>query len=221
MPILPPPSGAAGGDTRAESDTSFTTDAGSIAPPLSDGRIVYAVQPGDTMIGIASRFKLTLADLYAVSGVTPDRSSASAREIVIGYADQNDTQLSGERTSSTAQRFNSAELAADGSYVHRVESGDTLISIAIQYDLTLSELYEVSAWTRILCSVSGEAVAVGYQPVPSRRCRRQRIGRTLIPPQFANAKIREDGKFIHIVVAGDTPGSIALQYGLTLDHPTQ
>lgn len=187
--------------------------------PLADGRIVYAVQPGDTMIGIASHFKLTLADLYAVSGLTPGSVLSIGQEIVIGYAEENESQLSADTSNLTSQRFNSAELTADGAYVHLVEAGDTPISIAIQYDLTLNELYEVSGLDKDALLSVGQKVLVGYQQgsEPPLQATRE-SAEPLIPPQFANAKVREDGKFIHIVVANDTPGSIAFQYDLTLDQ---
>lgn len=186
--------------------------------PLPDGRIVYEVQPGDTLLGIATRFELELPELYTLNDLGPDSLLSIGQQIVVGYAAGSDVQLDESRANVAPERYRTAQLNDDGAYVHVVQTGDTLISIAVQYDLTLPDLYALSGLDETALLSVGQQVVVGWQAgaEPPLQATKE-SAESLIPPQFADAVIREDGKFIHIVADGDTLYSIAFQYDLTLD----
>jgi LysM repeat protein len=127
-----------------------------------DGRIVYLVQPGDTLIGIAFRYQVQLADLYELNGLNENSLLTLGQEIVLGLV------IDQPAADSTRQMtFPGATILEDGTAVYTVKEGDTLIKIAVDYDLTLPEILELNpdlAETTVL-SV-GQGVVVGQIPTP-------------------------------------------------------
>ena len=141
------------------------TPAASAAPIASptaqpDGRILYTVAPGDTLILIADRFGVSLNDLYAFNNLERNNELLTVGQtVVVGYAvfPDGSTALSG---------FPQARIRPDGTIIHVIEEGDTLIGIATTYDLTLEELFELSGLSLESILQLGQEIVVGTQPQP-------------------------------------------------------
>jgi LysM repeat protein len=125
----------------------------------ADGRIVYTVAPGDTLIAVAARFGLSVQELYAFNRLFPDSILSVGQPLVIGFTDSYDD-------SDWVPEYPFARIQEDGTIVHVVQAGDTLSSIAYTYQLTLQRLYELSGLDERALLQIGQEVMVGRRPVP-------------------------------------------------------
>lgn len=132
-----------------------------IASPTaqSDGRLIYTVVPGDTLILIADRFGVPLADLLEYNNVGNDVVLSVGQQLVLGYTILPDG-------SSPLAGFPQAKVKPDGVIVHVVRPNDTLIGIATTYGLTMEELFAFSGLSDGSILQLGQEVIVGIQPQP-------------------------------------------------------
>lgn len=127
-----------------------------------DGRVLYTVVAGDTLIGIAARFGIELDTLLELNGLTADSFIAIGDELMLGFA----PGTVSENTPAPESVLPNTTVREDGAIVYRVETGDTLIGIAVTYDLTLEELYELNDIDETAVLTVGQEIVVGQQPVP-------------------------------------------------------
>lgn len=125
-----------------------------------DGRILYIVQPDDTLINLADQYDVSLENLYAWNNLLPNSLLSVGQSLIIGYTVLPDgsTPLAG---------FPDARVKPDGTIVHVVGSGDTLLLIAATYNLTLDELYKISGLAEGALLQLGQEVVVGHRPQPA------------------------------------------------------
>ena len=128
----------------------------------SDGRILYTVVAGDTLIGIATRFDMTLETLLELNGLTETSFIAIGQQLLLGYAEGTFS----ENTPTPESVLPGTFVREDGAIVYIVEAGDTLTSIALAYDLTFEELYELNNIDETAFLVLGQEIIVGRQPMP-------------------------------------------------------
>lgn len=143
-----------------------------VASPTAqpDGRILYTVQPGDTLILIADTYGVSLQNLYSFNSLNESSLLTVGEQIIIGYTRLPDG-------STVLPGYPQARLKPDGTIVHIVAAGDTLISIAAMYDLTLDQLYEISGLSESTFLQVDQEVIVGQRPQP------QEIGGSAIGPE--------------------------------------
>ncbi len=160
-PTIPPPTFTPGPSPTPGPPTNTPLPPTPLASPTAqpDGRILYTIQPGDTLIDVANRFKVDVYDLYEYNDLRINPILSVGQQIIIGYTILPDgsTPLSG---------FPDARVKPDGTIVHIVGSGDTMLGIATTYDLTLEALEEVSGLTRDTLLQLNQEVVVGHRPVP-------------------------------------------------------
>lgn len=105
--------------------------------PLSDGRVIYTVVEGDTLITIGDRFGIHLNDLLALNGLDPNAIIDIGQPLLLGYGGRPDG-------STALPGFPRARLLPNGATVHTVTAGETLGDIAILYSVTIEELLELN-----------------------------------------------------------------------------
>lgn len=129
----------------------------------ADGAIVYEVQSGDTLSSIAFRFGVELEELYAYNDLTADSLINVGQPLILGYTEQASTPAPAESAVPEG-----VEVGEDGALVYRVQEGDTLIGIAVRYDLTIEEIYELNddLTEESVLSV-GQPIVVGQRRQPN------------------------------------------------------
>jgi LysM repeat protein len=127
--------------------------------PREDGAIVYQVVAGDTYIGIADKFGLTLQELYDLNDLTPASSLTVGDTLIIGYGSSSE--------GLTIPEFPGAVIRPDGTAVYTVKEGDTPIGIALRFGLELQELYDLNdGFDEDSVLQIGQQLVVGRQPTP-------------------------------------------------------
>lgn len=130
--------------------------------PRADGSVVYEVVAGDTLLGIAARFDVSPDDIYAYNNLTPDSVLQVGQSLILVPATGATPAPSPTAGATTLPA--GVTLTEAGLLVHQVVTGDTLLAIANQYDLTLEELLALNeGLTRASVLQVGQTIVVGQQ----------------------------------------------------------
>ena len=132
--VDPTPAGGSSARTSAKAEGSSRSTAFSAAGPAPAR---YKIRPGDSLIGIADRFGVTVNQLKAWNGLRGSRIRAG------------DYLTIGQAPASSAARSPELALATSGSGRYRIRSGDTLGVIASRFGVTVTEL---KAWNGLRSS---------------------------------------------------------------------
>ncbi len=161
-------------DTTAPTETPIpppTADLFRSTPtPQPDGRIIYIVQAGDTLVGIASRFGYSVAqlnELYVLNNIQPSDFLQLGQELILGEDQGAVVLLEG----NIPPRYAGATYReTDNAFVHRVQAGETLIDIALRYGYrTMDEFYAVSGLSAESLITANQEVIVGFKPIPQQQ----------------------------------------------------
>lgn len=108
---------------------------------LNKQPIRYRVQAGDTLIGLANHYDVSVSELAAANNLTTNANLIRGRIITIPVAGQVNT--SGNAKTSTAQTTETKSVSGNSiknTEDYRVQAGDTLIGLASQYGVSVEDL---------------------------------------------------------------------------------
>ena len=103
-----------------------------IQAPDADGRIIHVVQPYQALITIADAYHVTVDRILALNGLQVDWPLRVGQKLVISPGNIT--------PSPTLSAIEKLTPNADGKYYHTIQSGETLLWIASQYDVPLADL---------------------------------------------------------------------------------
>ncbi|MEM1221322.1 MAG: LysM peptidoglycan-binding domain-containing protein [Verrucomicrobiota bacterium] len=205
-------SGFEGEDGRfAPSRPGSLSDFGDIAPldPIAPGPTVdiagpsyetYTVKRGDSLWKISKDYNIPVSELYAANGLNKNSVIKVGQQI----------QIPVEGSTASVSLVNpdvyqpSGYNTAGQEYI--VKSGDNLTKIARQFGTTVSEIKAINGKSSDVIRI-GEKLIIPAQggatptPVPA--------------PTSSSTPVSSTATDFHIVQAGEYPGTIAPQYGMT------
>lgn len=185
LPVIAPPPAAAtsppptGGTPPATSGTPSTTaqatsptiistppTATATATPVvlptaqPDGSIVYTIASGDTLLGIADRYNLELADILTYNSLSGSEILSVGRPLIVGYSDL-------PLDAAILPGFPQARVLEDGTVIHEVIEGETPGGIAFLYNLPVDELFSLNNLAAGAFLQIGQELIVGQRPSPT------------------------------------------------------
>ncbi len=117
------------------SPTPTPTPTPAATPTPTPAPQTYTVQPGDTLLGIAERFGITVEDLQGKNELVDPNSIFAGQKLELPQP--------GERV----QPETPAVGGSDGDDVYVVKAGDTLYAISQDLDVTVEDLAELNEIT--------------------------------------------------------------------------
>lgn len=162
----------------------------------------YRVRPGDTLSGIGARFGASVAQLRAWNGIRGSTIRSGQVLKVPGAAPA--PQAAPQRAAPPATR---AEAAPSPSH-YRIRSGDTLLTIASRFGVSVADLRE---WN----GIRGSRITAGKYLIvrPSTRSSSAPTQSARNAPPATPSSGSAGGRYT--VQRGDTLGAIAELYGTT------
>ena len=169
-----------------------STPAGGLRP--SDVT-VYSVQKGDSLWSIARKNNLTVDRLLSANDIAKDATLSIGQEIFL--------PVTGDPGAETLLTPDKPKPVSTGTEVHMVRSGDTLSGIARTYGVSINAIKDAN-------NLRTDVIQIGQRLlVPS-------IGSsTPAPVPEDPAPTVPSGQVTHVIKAGETLTSIALQYGVS------
>jgi LysM repeat protein len=190
-------------ETGGSDDTSTYSSSGT-----------YIVQPGDTLFGVAQRFGTTVQALAAANGLANDVIYAGQMLNLAGgdsgnYANQPNDQPA----------YQPPANANNSGVYHMVASGETLYSIALQYNSSVDAIASANQIDFPFTITVGQQLAIpvgtGFGGPPQVDNFGPPPGDAPAPDNFYQGV--PGNASLHMVAPGETLYSIALQYGTSVD----
>jgi len=162
-----------------------TAQASPTDTPTSSGQRTHTVRAGETIIAIAIRYGVTVDALVEANGLASSDLIGIGQELVIpeeSDATPTPTSISPDQPT------------------HRIRAGETIISIAIRYGVTVDAIVEANRLA------SSDLIGVGQELVIPDK-----------PEATPTSTPAFPGQRTHRIRAGETIISIAIRYGVTAD----
>ena len=162
-------------------------------PAAADGPIVYVVQSGDTLTGIAQRYQTSADAIARLNNLFDQDSLQAGQKLTITQVSEGETGSADNGAAVVGPR-----REAQMQPVHVVAPGETLSQIAEAYDTTVAELMRINKLS------SAELINAG-----------QRLFLPNQDEELSGPAALVSGKVVtYIVRKGDTLEGIAFRYGL-------
>ena len=165
----------------------------------ADDARTYTVQSGDNLWNIARREGVAMNDLLAVNDLT--------RESIIRPGQELRIPAGGE--GARPERVEAAPVTQvevpDGADTYTVQRGDSLSVIAQRFGTTVQDLRAVN-------NLTGDTIRIGQELVLPESAGEASTAERDRPDPEPAAGVR------HTVVSGETPGSIASRYGVSVNE---
>lgn len=164
----------------------------------------YTVVPGDTLMKIANKYEVSLAELMTWNQL---KSSLIRSGQVLKVSEAGSVEPKPVVASSTT--LDSTQQDQKNTSVYRIKSGDTLSKIAAQFGTTVSQLKALNNLSSDMI-YAGSTLKVSGQPVKQSETKieTETVAKN---PTTANANTTE-----YVIKSGDTLGTIAAQFSISV-----
>ena len=168
----------------------------------------YTVKKGDNLWSIAKRYDVSLNELYAVNGLNKNSVIRVGQQIQLPVESSTATVSVGTPDTYQPSGFDQATTT------YTVQRGDNLSRIAKRYDTTVRALKAANGKSSDIIRV-GESLVV---PAGSAATGGAPMSSTPTPAITRSVAASGGGTRTHTVKAGEFPGKIARQYGMTTNE---
>ena len=162
--------------------------------------VEHFVKRGETMGGIATRYRVSLRLLTDANPRVRGRALRVGQQIIV--------PTGGALSSSVARRVSDPVVpaASTASGFHRVRHGETLAGLAAEYDVRVSQLRKWNVLGESEGIRAGQRLRISPpgRPAPSNELK------------VSSAGAQAAGSRIHVVRRGETLGGLARQYGVSV-----
>jgi len=156
----------------------------------------HTVAPGDTVSGIAAKYKLNTAVLLKLNNLGASTLIHPGQKIKLAAG-----AAAAAPSAPVAPQIGNTSA---GSYV--VKAGDTLGGIAAKHGISLSSVFSLNGLNGNSIIYPGQKIKVGGSAAPAAPSAPQQVAPTPKPTASGN----------YVVKAGDTLGGIAAKHGVSL-----
>jgi membrane-bound lytic murein transglycosylase D len=191
--------------------------------PANSKKLSHDVVQGETLFSIATRYGVRLADLRNWNNIPYNTDKLGLDDKIIVYVPKSFKDDGGAASASVASASEASSKKKAGVTTHRVVQGETLAKIADDYDVSIQDIRNLSGLR------NQDRIYVGQTlKVPAVNAAAERVGRpereavsAAKPPATprlteTSAPPKPSSKGAHAVKKGETPASIARQYGVNL-----
>jgi LysM repeat protein len=162
----------------------------------------YTVVPGDTLLKIANKYEISLAELMTWNQL---KSSLIRSGQVLKVSESDSVEPKPVVASSTP--IASTQQDQKNTSVYSIKRGDTLSKIAAQFGTTVSQLKALNNLSSNMI-YAGSTLKVSGQPVKQSETKTETVAKA---PTTANASTTE-----YVIKSGDTLGKIAAQFSISV-----
>lgn len=112
---------------------------------LNDKPVSYKIQSGDTLIGVANRYKIGVSDLAAANNLSTTSNLILGRSLTIPANGSGGSSSSSSTSSNTSSNKTSTSSSSNGKKLgntenYKVQSGDGLIALAARFGVSVQDL---------------------------------------------------------------------------------